>query len=224
MDAPRNTQKITLFRNVTPVAITSSTDATPIVVTATGHGLSTGDRVLIQGHSTNIAANGIFKITVLSANTFSLQDEFTGEDVAGTGAGAGSGGFCMKAPPIVNVMSFRNIIVEYGTSGSATVTAKSLGSNGNPETAQNFGPGYPRKDMPNFGATQNPASNAYSFVQMIPLDTGTPVAGGTGIVASGTDVQNSWEVNTNAFKYFTFIPTSWTQGAITAVAFLTDNI
>lgn len=220
---PRKTQKITIYNNVTPVAVTSSTDATPIVVTATAHGFVTGQRVLIFGHSTNIAANGIFKVTRLTANTFSLQDEFTGADVAGSGAGAGSGGICLVAPQIINVETFRNIVLQYGTSGSATVTSKAFGSLGVPDSAIITGPGYPRKDLPNFGATVSPA-NPTSFLQLIPLDTQTPVAGNTGIVASGTDVNNMWEVNTNAIRYFALIPTSWTQGAINAVAFLTDNL
>ena len=77
-------QEVTLFDSVTPVAITSSTDATPIVVTATAHGLKTGQRVLIYGHTTNIAANGIFVVGAVTANTFGLTDEITGANVAGS--------------------------------------------------------------------------------------------------------------------------------------------
>src|ERR1035437_8628694 len=94
-------QEITLYSAVTPVAVTSSTDATPIVVTATAHGLVTGDRVLIVGHTTNIAANGIFKVTVVSSSTFNLLDELTGASVAGSGAGSGSSGLLVKAPPVL---------------------------------------------------------------------------------------------------------------------------
>jgi hypothetical protein len=220
---PRTTQKITIYNNVTPVAVSASTDTTPIVVTATAHGFKTGQRVLIFGHTANIAANGIFKVTVLSANTFSLQDEFTGFDVVGSGVGAGAGGICLIAPPIINLESFRNAVLQFGTSGTATTTVKAYGSMGAPESPANFGPGAPRKDMPNFGGTITP-SNPYSTIQMIPLDTGTPVNGGTGIVVAGTDVNNMWEVNTNAIRFFILIPVSWTQGAINAVLFNTDNL
>lgn len=220
----RHTQKITLYKNVTPVAVTSSTDATPIVVTATAHGFATGDRVLIYGHTTNIAANGIFKVTRLTANTFSLQDEFTGASVAGTGAGAGSGGICLKAPPIILMSDFRNIILQVGTSGSATVTLKVPGSAGIPDGASTFEPGNPRKDLVNFGATVVPDTNPYTFLQIIDLDTAGASNGATGIAVTGTDINKQYEVNINLDKWLTVIPISWTQGAITVVALCTSNL
>ena len=78
-------QEKIIYDNVTPVLISDTTDATPIVVTtSSSHNFSTGDRVLIQGDTSNTTANGIYKVTVLSDDTFSLQDEFTGEDIVGT--------------------------------------------------------------------------------------------------------------------------------------------
>lgn len=66
-------------------AITGATNATPIVVTATGHGYSDGDFVTITGVVGNTAANGTFKIANSDANTFELTDS-AGTDVAGNGA------------------------------------------------------------------------------------------------------------------------------------------
>lgn len=212
------TQSVNLFNAVTPVTVTSSTDATPIVVTATAHGMVTGQRVLIVGHATNVAANGIFKVGVTTANTFQLLDEITGANVAGSGAGAGSGGICMVAPPVLFVKGFRNIILQVFTSGTATMTLKaagSLGRTGNFVTA-------PRLALPNIPGTVTPA-NPYSFMQLIPLDTDTPLAGGTGIVLSGADAANTYEVNINALEYFTFFPVTWTQGILTVKALLTTN-
>lgn len=54
------------------IAIVSSTNASPIVVTATGHGFNTGDSIEIEGHLTNTEANGQWQILVLDANRFSL--------------------------------------------------------------------------------------------------------------------------------------------------------
>ena len=66
------------------INITSSTYATPIVITtSTSHGLITGDIVIVYNHQTNVAANGQFTITVLSSNTFSLNGS------ANTGGSAG---------------------------------------------------------------------------------------------------------------------------------------
>jgi hypothetical protein len=67
-------------------AITGATNATPIVITSASHGFSTGDLVAIVQVGGNTAANGVFSITVLDANTFSLQSIATGADVAGSGA------------------------------------------------------------------------------------------------------------------------------------------
>ena len=212
-------QEITLYNAVTPVAITSSTDATPIVVTATAHGLATGDRVLIYGHTTNIAANGIFKVTRLSSSTFSLQDEFDGSSIVGSGAGAGSSGLLVSAPPVLNVENFRNIILQVSSSGSTTSTLKVAGSLGKPNASSLISPRY---DFPNFAATVIPA-NPYSFLQIINLDTAAAVNGATGIIISGTDISNEYEVNVNAVKYFTIFPISWTQGVLTVKAVLVTN-
>lgn len=212
-------QEITLYSNVTPVAITSSTDATPIVVTATAHGLATGDRVLIYGHTTNVAANGIFRVTRLSSSTFSLQDEFSGASIAGSGAGAGSSGILVAAPPVLLVSGFRNIVIQVSTSGTATTTLKIAGSTGKPEASSQTSPRY---DFMNMGATVSPA-NPYSFLQIINLDTAAAVNGATGIVVAGTDINNQYEINTNVMKYVTVFPITWTQGAITVKAILTTN-
>ncbi len=69
------------------IAITSSTDATPIVVTVpAGHGLTNGTRIVIAGHTTNVAANGTWVVASAGATTVAL----TGS--AGSGAGAGAAG------------------------------------------------------------------------------------------------------------------------------------
>lgn len=76
----------------TPIAIASSTDATPIVVaTSSAHGLKTGDMVRIAGHSTNVAANTDCIITVTDSTHFSIAN-LSGADIAGSGSGVGSGG------------------------------------------------------------------------------------------------------------------------------------
>lgn len=215
-------QEVTLYDAITPVAVTSSTDATPIVVTATAHGLVTGDRVLIFGHTTNVAANGIFKVTRLSSSTFSLQDEFTGADVAGSGAGAGSSGLLIKAPPVLLVSDFRNIVLQVGTTGTATTTLKVAGSFGI-AAASYAASRSPRYDYPNMGATVAP-SNPYTFLQLINLDTAAAINGATGIVVAGTDINNQYEVNINAMKYLTVIPVSWSAGAISIKAILTTTV
>lgn len=53
--------------------ITGATNASPIVITDTAHGLQTGNIVKIANVLGNTAANGTFVVTRVTANTFSLQ-------------------------------------------------------------------------------------------------------------------------------------------------------
>lgn len=72
--------------------ISSSTNATPIVVTtAVAHGFATGDTVYISDHTTNTAANGLFKITAASGSVFSLTRYYDGTNVVGNGVGGATG-------------------------------------------------------------------------------------------------------------------------------------
>ncbi len=213
--------ELTLLNAVTPTVVTSSTDATPIVITATSHGLAVGNRVLIFGHTTNVAANGIFQvIAVGSANTFSIGDELTGVAVAGSGGGSGSGGICMLAPAVLNVESFRTVDLQVSTGGTATTTIKIAGSLGKPSALSVTSPRY---DYPNFAGTVA-AANPYSFMQAIDLDNGQQVNGSTGIVVAGTDITKNYEVNINATKYLTAFPISWSAGAITIKAMVSNAL
>ena len=65
--------------------ITSSTNATPIVITKASHGLANGDTVIINAHTTNTKANGVWEIANVAANTFELVGS------VGNGVGGASG-------------------------------------------------------------------------------------------------------------------------------------
>jgi len=54
-------------------AITGATNATPISVTSTAHGLQTSDKVAVYNVGGNTAANGYFAVTRVDANTFTLD-------------------------------------------------------------------------------------------------------------------------------------------------------
>ena len=76
-------------------AITNATNATPIVITSNGHGLSNGQAVTITDVGGNTAANGTFIVGSVATNTFSLYATTTGTGgagIAGNGAYT-SGGF-----------------------------------------------------------------------------------------------------------------------------------
>jgi hypothetical protein len=66
--------------------ITSATAADPVVATETSHGRTTGDIIEIADCDEMTELNGNqYQITSLTADTFSLQDPLTGEDIDGTG-------------------------------------------------------------------------------------------------------------------------------------------
>jgi hypothetical protein len=65
--------------------LTAATNATPIAISVTGHGYSTGDTVVVTGVVGNTAANGTWEITVTDANTFTLDNS------AGNGARTSGG-------------------------------------------------------------------------------------------------------------------------------------
>ncbi len=68
-----------------PINSVSDNNTSPIVVTATGHGLQTGDRVRIVGVTGNNAANGIFTVTRIDANQFSLNNSVPNGNYGGGG-------------------------------------------------------------------------------------------------------------------------------------------
>lgn len=110
---PNNTTAYAAGDAVAPatVAITGATNASPIVITAAAHGLSTGDRVFIAAVGGNTNANGIRRVTVLTANTFSLQDEVTGAAIAGNAAYTAGG-------TVQRILRLTDVVPEQGGSGS----------------------------------------------------------------------------------------------------------
>lgn len=79
-------------------AITGATNATPIVVTATAHGFTNGDIVLIGKVGGNLAGNGVWKIANIATNTFELTDPVTATNVVGSAAYT-SGGYAVCLGP-----------------------------------------------------------------------------------------------------------------------------
>jgi hypothetical protein len=70
--------------SITTGTITNATNASPIKITSTTHGLSTGARIKVYGVLGNAGANGTFVVTSVDANTFTLDDSRgTGDYVAG---------------------------------------------------------------------------------------------------------------------------------------------
>ena len=101
------------------VTITGATNATPIVVTATAHGLYTGDWISISGITGNTNANGFFKVTRLTADTFSLQNYSTGADIAGNGTYGGT------PVAVTGIVQANRVLVGNGTASQPALAIAS---------------------------------------------------------------------------------------------------
>jgi hypothetical protein len=99
------------------VNITGASNATPIVVTAAAHGLKTSDWIVISGITGNTNANGFFKITRLTADTFSLQNYSTGADIVGNGAYGGS------PVSVTGIVYANRILLANGTAASPVLAS-----------------------------------------------------------------------------------------------------
>lgn len=58
--------------------VTGISIANPTVITSTGHGLSTGNTVIIYGSNSTPTVNGTYAVTVIDANTFTVPVNVTG--------------------------------------------------------------------------------------------------------------------------------------------------
>lgn len=85
-------------------AITGSTQATPVVVTATGHGFSNGDRINIADCDVT-ALNGFWTIQNVAANTF----ELVGSTNPGASATTGTCGkeFIVHTTTAIGIYAFQ---------------------------------------------------------------------------------------------------------------------
>jgi hypothetical protein len=80
-------------------SITGATNASPIVITSASHKLTTGMKVTITGVLGNTAANGTFTITVVNANTFSLDGSTGNGAYTSGGAWKVTGWYTMSITP-----------------------------------------------------------------------------------------------------------------------------
>ena len=77
-------------------AIVSSTNATPIVITLSSGNYTTlapavGDTVIINGHTTNTNANGVWTISAVNGSTTITLQDAAGNNSVGNGVGGASG-------------------------------------------------------------------------------------------------------------------------------------
>lgn len=117
--------------NQSTAAITGATNATPIVITSNGHGLSNNDMVAIASVGGNTAANGIWSVASVAANTFQLEGS--------TGSGAYTSGgtwYKLNATRATALTLQNGIYVKTGETGKRYLgTGMTTGTSGQTEIA-----------------------------------------------------------------------------------------
>jgi hypothetical protein len=116
----------------TAISISSSTNATPIVITtATAHGLTTGDYVVVASHTTNTNANGVWRVgTTPSATEFQIL-QMDGSNTTGNGVGGATGNITKAnnlvvktaSPLVKNIALYGGLGQKPAWTASANVTA-----------------------------------------------------------------------------------------------------
>src|SRR5574344_1455463 len=95
---PDGSVDFTRLQSYKTYTVSNATNATPIVITAVGHGFLTGDKVFISGVGGNTAANGVFTITKIGVDTFSLDDS------------VGNGAFTSNGSVIIYPSADKNLV------------------------------------------------------------------------------------------------------------------
>lgn len=144
-------------------SIASSTNASPIVVTtsdpaATGtpsvNNFTTADTVLVQGHTTNTNANGVWPLSAVGTNTASLSGS------TGNGVGAATGYIRKLAGPAATL---------YVGLWTAAISDTSTGSAASEVT----GGSYARKAVNNSATNWNAATGSGGNITVSNLSTVT---------------------------------------------------
>lgn len=187
--------------------------ATDIITSAT-HGRSNGDIVWVSnsggGLPGGLSTQTKYYVRVIDTNTFYLATQNTDDtayrvNITSAGTGTQSWTLYASAAP-QDLTDFTHIDVQIRTASSFTGTIKFAASIAD--------------DAPDFAKSKS-ATNQYSYLDAVPLNTGnsilgSEIVGDTGIALTGTDIDSEIvELNINGIKWFAPVITSWTQGTVT---------
>lgn len=191
---------IILFRSTTKPTATFTVTAATDLITSNAHGLVDGDMVMFTTVTTlpaGLSLTAVYYVINATTNTFQVSTTMGGTAVDITDTGTGAHTFWFKAKTLY-AADFNNLVVSLHTSGSANFTLKCQGS---------------IQDDVNFNAAKSP-TNRWNFVEIISLEDEAKVVGDTGVVATGTDINETYEINANYLKYVTFQVTAHSAGVI----------
>ncbi len=202
MPTTQNAAGVLTGSTATAIAITSTTEATPISVTATAHGLITGSVVTVAGN-TETAANGTWVITVTGTNTFTLNGS-AGAVSTGTGGTAQPLGIVFSgtgtSTPTVTlngtVGCFDDYYVQFKCTLGGTIGTGPISFQLSLDAGRNFGPiislgTATTYAIPNTGITLDFGSGTLVTNDTISFQTTAPSWSTGGVQTAMTTFQNS---------------------------------
>lgn len=195
MRATTATPGAILGQSNAPLTVSGATNATPIVITTTtDHALVTGSVVTVAGVGGNTGANGTFRVTVLTATTFSL-DGSVGNGVYTSGgtvefegviqSGTGTSEITATGTPVDEAHVLFSVVAG-GTVGVAGITFKvSL------DAGRNYGPVFALGTantyaIPGTGVTLNLSAGTLVAGDAARFTCTAPAMDATGIAAALT--------------------------------------
>lgn len=126
------TTDVVLPGQTTVKTITAASNASPISVTSTSHGFATGDVVYVANVAGNTAANGIWQVTVVDANTYTLNGSTGNGAYTSGGSGTKSNVIVFKStigPSNANFV-WNEWVIKNGTGGSSRAFNRKVSSLG----------------------------------------------------------------------------------------------
>lgn len=204
---------IKLFTGYSLTTANFTAAAATDIITSVAHGMTSGQIVWVSSDNAlpgGLAASTKYYVRVIDVDTFYLATYNTDDpayrvNITSAGTGTHSWTFYASAAP-QDLTDFTHIDVEVSTASSFAGTVKFAGSISD--------------EAPDFAKSKS-ATNLYSYLNAVPLNTGnailgSEVVGDTGIVCTGTDISSEIvELNINGIKWFAPVITSWSAGTVT---------
>ena len=193
---------------ISPVTITSTTNASPTVVTATAHGFSNGDVITIAGVTTDTTANGTWTIYQATTNTFALYGSTAGGVGSGGTAtptgivyttvagGAATGTSVPTATMAATTGCFDNYYVQINVITGGTIGTGPIALQFSLDAGRTFGPTYQLGTntsyaIPNTGITIDFAAGTLVTGEIIRMATTAPAWSTAGVSAALSAFQSS---------------------------------
>jgi len=189
------------------------TAATTDIITSAAHGLVNGNKVVLTTTDTlpaGLSTGTVYYVIDVTTNTFKLSTQRGGGPVDITDTGTGTHTFTMHdVGDAVLAAGYKHIrmSIDSDGGGDAEMTVKFQGSN--------------QITKPDFSAAQA-EDNQWDYVEVVDLQSGTPINGDDGIAFSGADDHRNIEYNVNGMRWVNVIISGWVEGELTVICSLSN--